>query len=114
MSKDKDVVPTKSVIKLSDLLLELVEYKDGNGDYLIKCEKEIAPIYIILSQDSNLAYNYTGNRPDFEYFWNDNVVERIQDPIRKKKLTCHETTLKATMNKNPWAGISITSWRGLM
>lgn len=96
--------------KLSDHLVDLVNLKDQSGNYIVQQKKDIAPIYKILKESKKLPLVYTGDAPDFEFFWNDNIVPRMDDPGRRTQLTCVSKTLKQDKNADLWNGVDINSW----
>lgn len=106
-------VPVKSVEKLCDQLFELTQTKDKNGEYLVKHQKDIVPIFLILNQSVVLPFTYCGKLPDFEFFWNDNIANRITDEQRRKSLTCNQNTFRVTKYGDIWGGVAITSWARL-
>lgn len=106
----KENPPVKYLQQLSDWLLEIVNAKYKNGEFIIQNGKDLVPVFIILKESTKLLFRYIGDVPDFAYFWNDNVAARIEDQERRAKLTCNERSLKNCKNKEPWSGVSMTSW----
>ena len=95
---------------LWDALLEFATEKDNNDDYWLKNAACLAPIHMILSS-TKCSYPFKGSYADFEYLWNTNVANRINDETRREKMTCKAKTLTATLNKPQWKDTAVTSWR---
>lgn len=110
VTSNQELASVTQIEKLSDHLVGLVNLKDHSGNYIVRQKKDIVPIYIVVKESTNLPLIYTGETPDFEFFWNDNIVPRIDDPDRRSLLTCHSKTLKQEKNAELWNGVSINSW----
>lgn len=103
------LVSIESLERLADQLFELVSLKDKEGNYLILYKKDIVPIYLVLSQSQKLPFNYTGDIPDFVFFWNDNIAERTRDSKRREVLTIEDKSFRTMANSKLWKDNSLLS-----
>lgn len=104
------LVSIESLERLADQLFELASHKDKEGNYLILYKKDIVPIYLVLSQSQKLPFNYTGDIPDFVFFWNDNIAERTRDSKRREVLTIEDKSFRTMANSKLWKDNSLLSW----
>lgn len=91
-------------------MFEFVKKKDDNGQYIITCADHLAPVYMVMSSSTNMPYRFVGSRVDFAFYWNSNVVERLDDKKRAQKLTCKCKSLNTTLSGDCWKTVDITSW----
>lgn len=113
LNDSKEMASKEWVVSFWDNMYELASQTDNNGNYIIKCAAELAPIYKVINESTSLAYKFEGTLREFEYHWNSNVVERLQDSKHAKKLTCKYKTLGDALNQPWWKNISPTSWYNL-
>lgn len=101
---------------LFDTLYELSSIQLNASTNLIENQTSVMIIYMVLHDSQklkNTVFEYKGTLTNFVDSWNANVVARIEDPVRQKALTAHSPTIKSTLNKAPWKGVSQGSWKSL-
>jgi len=94
-------------------LQKLVDIKIEPDKYLLDNASAVVPIFILLTQSTNIPsiYRYEGNMRDFCNEWNCNVVPYIKDKERAKALTCDYDNFKRERDKEPWNTTSPATWR---
>lgn len=112
-SKDKKMPTNKWVVAFWQQMYEFVSHADENGKFVVCVAEDIVPIYKVMTESTSMPYKFVGTREDFEYQWNENVVARIEDKMRAKKLTCKHKTLNTALGQPCWKGVSPSSWRNL-
>lgn len=96
-------------------LFFIANMKGKNDEYIIKNGMAVVPIYIIFTQDTTIKskWLFKGDLKSFCEYWNKNLAEKMEDPERREALRCNYNTIKAAINKAPWKGSNIVSWRSL-
>ncbi len=112
-NKDKEMASKEWVINFWNNMYIFIETTNEEGKYIVNCAEDIVPIYKTLTESVTIEYNYTGKREDFEYEWNTNIVERIENPTRAKKLTCKHKTFNSALSQPCWKGIKPSNWKNL-
>lgn len=85
-----------------------------SGEFLIKSQSDVAPVYIILTTSNkfrNSTWHWCGTLKDFCDSWNVNVIPRIDDNERAQKLICNPNTLSKVLNRAPWKNTEISKWK---
>lgn len=82
-----------------------------DGKFMINLADDIVPIYKVMTEDTAMAYKFIGRREDFEYQWNSNIVERMEDSNRSEKLRCKHKSLSAAISRK-WKS-KPSEWRNL-
>lgn len=85
-----------------------------SGEFLIKSQSDVAPVFIILTKSNkfrNSTWHWCGTLKDFCDSWNVNVIPRIDDNERAQKLICNPNTLSKVLNRTPWKNTEISKWK---
>lgn len=101
------------MVRFWDNMYELACQTDEKGKYIINCAEVLVPIYKVITESSSITYSFIGTREDFEYQWNTNVAERLEDEERAKKLTCKHKTLTTALSQPCWKDHPPYLWRSL-
>lgn len=114
MNPETRLHPTKQQLRnLCNQLYNLSIKQYPNGNYYISHSKFTTPVYLLLSNESSLPFNFCGSLDDFAYFWNSNIYERQQQNNCKIKIECNADTLSTNKNRPPWKDVYHTSWKHL-
>lgn len=98
------------LINMWDGMYDLANAYDDQGIAILKNATYLAPVYTVITTDDKLKYKFTGKRSDFEYFWNENVANRIKDSKRRNKITCKSSSLSANLNNDCWKNTKAIEW----
>lgn len=101
---------------LFDLLVNIVNEKTLNGDYLVDSAMVLAPIFKLLTESEkivNTKWEYKGTLVSLCEYWNKNIVPYVEDETRRDSLLCSYDDIKAEVNKNPWKNSNPLSWKKL-
>lgn len=112
-NKQNQMPEKKWVVRFWDKMYELACQTDKAGRYIINCAEVLVPIFKVITESSSISYTYKGTREDFEYQWNANVVERMNDKERANKLTCKHKTLTTALAQPCWKGQAPYRWKSL-
>lgn len=83
--------------KLNNVLIELANKETEDGKPVIQYANQIAFVYKVLTESSQIPYKYTGTKANFTYLWNQNIVPNIDDPKRRISLNCKELSMNSAL-----------------
>lgn len=95
------------ITKIIHVMVLLVEKKEGDK-YLIEKKTNIAALYLTLV---DLDLLKPRNVDAFCTLWNANVLTRIKDKTRIKKLLAENRSISQLITKEPYNNSPIDSWR---
>lgn len=113
INKHKQMPKKEWVVRFWNKMYELACQTDGIGIYTINCAEVLVPIYKVITESTSIPYNFIGSREDFEYHWNSNVVDRLEDEERAKKLTCKHKSLTTALSQPCWKDQAPYRWQSL-
>lgn len=113
INKQKQMPKKEWVVRFWNNMYELACQTDEAGRYIINCAEMLVPVYKVMTESNSMTYNFRGSREDFEYQWNANVVDRMADKERAKKLTCKHKTLTTALSQPCWKNQAPYRWKSL-
>lgn len=88
---------------LFDTCLSLAQQKTGQNTYLIEGPSDVVIIFELLTDPTEKMspiYKFAGTNVHFCSCWNTNVVSRIDDSERAKKLTLNQNSFRSLQSQN--------------
>lgn len=91
-----------------DNLFDLFQETTDDGEYIINNMTCYVPILLVM-QSPKFPYRFTGNRSDFVYALNKNIIKRLPRE-RREKMECKEKSLNSALSKSVLNGDNLSEW----